>query len=73
MLGKRYDAEEALSGKVVNEICPVEQLKEKAIAAGQRLAGEGGLDRKILSSIKHDLYKDTYRALMDSVQLYSTL
>ena len=73
MLGKRYTAEEALNCKMVNEICPVEQLKEKAIAAGLRLAGKDGLDRKVLSSIKQDLYKDTYESMMGPVLFYSKL
>ena len=73
MLGKRYTAEEALSCKMVNEICPVEQLKKKAIAAGLRLAGKDGLDRKVLSGIKKDLYRDAYKALLDPIYFYSSL
>ena len=72
-LGKRYTAEEALSAKIVNEVCPVEELKVKAIAAGHRLAGKEGLDRKVLSSIKHDLYADTYKCLMEPIRFYSKL
>ena len=73
VLGKRYNAEQALSRKVVNEICPIEKLKEKAIEAGQQLAGKDGLNRKVLTAIKFGLYKDTYHSLMDSIQLYSAL
>ncbi len=73
MLGKRYTAEEALSAKIVNEVCSMEELRERAIAAGNRLAGKDGLDRKVLSSLKYDFYRDTYRSLMDPIQFYSPL
>ena len=73
VLGKRYAAEEALSSTIVQEICPVEQLREKAMAAGLRLAGEDGLDRTSLSTIKKDLYRDTYLALKEPPIYYSTL
>ncbi len=73
VLGKRYTAEEALSSKVVQETCPMEQLKEKAIAAGLRLAGKDGLDRKVLSTIKKDLYHDAYKSLMEPLNFYSSL
>jgi enoyl-CoA hydratase/carnithine racemase len=73
VLGKRYTAEEALSAKIVNEVCPVEELKAKAIAAGHRLTGKDGLNRRVLSSIKYDMYRDTYRSLMEPVRFYSNL
>ena len=73
MLGKRYTCEEALAAKIVDEICPVEELKEKAVAAGNRLAGEEGLNREILASIKRDLYRDAYKALMEPVRFHSSL
>lgn len=73
MLGRRYTAEEALAAKVINEVCPVEDLKEKAIQAGHRLAGKDGLSRKVLSSIKHDLYLDTYTSLMQPIKFHSKL
>ena len=73
VLGKRYTAEEGLAAKIINEVCPMEELREKAIEAGCRLAGKEGLNRKVLASIKYDLYRDTYRSLMDPVQFYSPL
>ena len=73
VLGKRYTAEEALSCKIVQEICPVEQLREKAIAAGLRRAGEDGLDRKVLSTIKKNLYSDAYGSLREPMKFYSHL
>ena len=53
----------------MNEVCSLEELKESAIAAAKRLAGEG-LDRKTLSTIKHDLHRDVYQALMEPVRYY---
>lgn len=73
VLGRRYTAEEALASKMVQEICPVEQLKETAIAAGLRLAGKEGLDRKVLSTIKQDLYRDAYKSLSGPISFYSNL
>ena len=73
VLGKRYTAEEAKAVGIVNDVSPLNQLESRAIAAGNRLAGEDGLDRKTLAAIKHDLYRDVYRILMDPVRFYSQL
>ena len=73
VLGKRYTAEEALSAKIVNEVCPVEELKVKAIEAGIRLSGKEGLDRHVLSTIKYDLYVNTYKSLMEPLKWHSNL
>ena len=51
----------------------MEQLKEKAIAAGLRLAGKDGLDRKVLSTIKKDLHIKAYISLSGPVLVYSNL
>ncbi len=72
-MGRLYTAEEALSNRIVQEICPVEQLKDRAIATALRLAGKEGLDRKILFTIKKDIYHDTYRSLLGSFYYYSKL
>lgn len=73
VLGKRYTAEEAKAVGIIKEVCPVSQLESRAIAAGNRLAGEDGLDRTTIAAIKHDLYRDTYRSLMEPVRYYSQL
>ncbi len=73
MLGKRYTGEEALAARIINEVCSMESLKERAIAAGERLAGKDGLSRHVLSNIKRDLYRDTYKSLMEPVQMFSKL
>ena len=69
MLGKRYTAEEAKAVGIINEVSPLNQLESHAIAAGNRLAGEDGLDRKTLAAIKHVLYRNCYAALMEPIHL----
>ena len=73
VLGKRYTGPEAEAAGIVDETCPLAELKDRAIAAASRLAGEGGLDRKTLSALKHDLYRDLYRILMEPLRHYSML
>ena len=51
----------------------MEQLREKAMAAGLRIAGEDGLDRVALSTMKKDLYRDAYIALKETPSMYSSL
>ena len=53
----------------MNEVCGVEDLKVRAIEAGHQLAGKEGLSRSVLSTIKHDLYIDTHKSLMKSVDV----
>lgn len=72
-LGRRYTGEEALEAKIINKVCPAEELRERAIEAGLQLAGKDGLSRNILASIKSDMYRDTYRSLMEPVRFYSNL
>ena len=57
----------------MQEVCPTEELKVKAIATGHRLAGKEGLNRKVLSAIKYDFYKDVYRTLLEPTRYYSQL
>lgn len=73
VLGRRYTAEEALEAKIISKVCPVEELRETAVKTGLQLAGKDGLNRGVLSAIKHDMYKDTYTALMEPVRFYSNL
>ena len=72
VLGKRYTAEEAKTAGIVNEVSSLKELKDSAVAAANRLAGDG-LDRKTLATLKHDLYRDVYRALNEPVRFYSLL
>ena len=72
LLGKRYTAEEAKTAGIINEVSSLEELKDSAIAAANRLAGDG-LDRKTLATLKHDLHRDVYRALNEPVRFYSHL
>ena len=73
VLGKRYTCEEAFATGMINEVCRMESLKERAIAAGKRLAGKDGLNRNTLASIKRDLYRDTYKTLMEPILRFSKL
>ena len=72
VLGKRYTAPEAQAAGIINEVSSLEELKENAIAAANKLAGDG-LDRKTLSALKHDLHKGVYQALMEPARFYSQL
>ena len=72
ILGKRYTGEEAKMARIVNEVSSLEELKDSAIAAANRLAGDG-LDRKTLATIKRDLYRDVYQALNEPVRFYSKM
>ena len=71
-LGKKYTAEEAKTAGIVNEVSSLEELKDSAVAAANKLAGDG-LDRKTLATIKHDVYRDVYQALNEPVRVYSLL
>ena len=70
VLGLRYTAEEAKEAGIVDEVCPMSKLEEIALSAAVRLAGKDGLDRRILSAIKRDLYRDMCTVLNESVQFY---
>ena len=50
----------------------LEKLKDSAVAAANRLAGDG-LDRKTLATLKCDLHRDVYRALKEPARFYSNL
>ena len=71
-LGKRYTGEEAKAAGIVNELSSLEELKESALAAAERLAGDG-LDRKSLTTMKLDLYKDVYKALNEPLKFSSKI
>lgn len=72
-LGRRYTAEEAKEAGIVDEVCPMSELEERALTAARKLAGKDGLDRQTLSSIKRDLYRDAYIVLNEPVKYYSRL
>ena len=72
--GMKYTAAEAKAAGIINEVCSLERLKTSAIAAANRLAGEGPvLDRKTLTTLKRDLYHDLYQCLNKPVKFYSKL
>ena len=71
-LGKRYSGEEAKTAGIIHEVSPIEELKDSAIAAANRLAGDG-LDRKSLATMKLDIHKAVYRALHEPVKFSSKM
>ena len=73
VLGRRYTGEEARAAGIVDEVAPLDHLKETAISAANRLAGSEGLDRKTLSTLKRDLYRDVVKALTEPPRVYSLL
>ena len=72
VLGRRYTGPEAEAVGIVNESCPLPALRERAIAAASRLAGDG-LDRKTLHTLKKDLYRNVYQMQMEPLKFYSML
>ena len=72
VLGKKYTAAEAKAAGIINEVCSLERLQTSAIAAANRLAGDG-LDRKTLAALKHDLHRDIVQNLKEPVRFYSLL
>lgn len=73
VLGKRYSGEEAERAGIVNEVCPPDELRDTAIATACKLAGSEGLDRRTLSTLKYDLYRDVILALSEPPRYYSPI
>lgn len=73
VLGTKYTAEEALEARIINEVCPIDDLQHRAMAAGKRLSGKDGLDRTTLIALKRDLYRDACIALQGVPKYYSNL
>jgi enoyl-CoA hydratase/carnithine racemase len=72
VLGKRYSGEEAEKAGIVDELSPPDELRAAAIAAAGRLAGQG-LDRRSLSTLKYDLYRDIAVAMAEPPRYYSPI
>ena len=73
ILGTRYTSEEAVAAQIINEASPGNQLLERAVTAGHRLAGKNGLDRATLANLKKDTYRDACVALSEATRFYSKL
>ena len=73
VLGRRYTGDQAKAAGIVEETCPISQLQRVALAAAERLAGRDGLDRRTLSVLKQDLYRDAVKALSEPMRVYSLL
>ena len=63
---------EAEKAGIVDEVSPPDDLREVAIAAAGRLAGQG-LDRRTLSTLKYDLYRDIAVAMSEPPRYYSPI
>jgi enoyl-CoA hydratase/carnithine racemase len=72
VLGQRYTGEEAKAAGIVDEVCPLAELRDTAITAAVRLAGQG-LDRRTLSTLKYDLHREIVQALTEPPRMYSLL
>ena len=73
MLGKRYSGVEACTAGIVDAVSPPAELRDAAIAAACRLAGKEGLDRRTLSTLKYDLYRNVVQFLSEPPRFYSVL
>jgi enoyl-CoA hydratase/carnithine racemase len=73
VLGRRYGGQEAHAAGLVDKVCPPAQLRESAMAAGERLAGPGGLERRTLAALKRDLYRDVVQILSEPPRFYSRI
>ena len=63
LMGKRFVAEEALSGGIVEKICPVDELLSTAVQIGQTAVGQHQLNKNLLKVFKSDLYSEVVVAL----------
>ena len=73
VLGQRYSGEEAKTAGIVDQVAPLTELRAAAIAAGDRLAGSEGLDRRTLSALKRDTYRNIVLHLSEPTKMYSLL
>lgn len=67
ILARRFGGEEAEVAGIVHEVCPLSELSDRAVAAAGKLTSGEGLDRRTLSILKHDLYRDVYTALSHGI------
>ena len=58
LMGKRFVAEEALSGGIIQKICSAEQLLDTAVQMGKEAVGEKKFKRDFFKDFKSNLYSD---------------
>ena len=56
-LGNRYTGEEAKKCGLVQEVCELAELEDRAVTAAKSLLPSGGYDRDSLRQMKMDLYQ----------------
>ena len=64
-MGHRFTAEEALSGRIVEKVCDMEELLDTAVQMGQAAVGKNKLDRDAFKHLKSDLYSDIISAFQN--------
>lgn len=69
IMGKRYTAEEALSAKLVDQICNNSELLNKAIEFGWTVVGMEKFDRQQMTDLKSDLYLNVVNDLKLSMKV----
>ena len=58
LMGKRFVAEEALAGGIVQKICPIEELLDTAVHMGQTAVGQTEFNRDFIKEFKSYLYSE---------------
>ncbi|XP_068722465.1 uncharacterized protein [Montipora capricornis] len=70
LTGKRFSAQEAFSGGIVQTICPVEVLLVTAVQMGKTALGQHKLDRRVFTELRSNLYSDLVAAYKGHVPDY---
>ena len=70
LTGKRFAAQEAFSGGIVQKICPVEVLLVTAVQMGKTALGQHKLDRCVFTELRSNLYSDLVAAYKGHVPDY---
>jgi len=67
VMGKQFVAEEALSGGIVQKICPIEELLGTAVQLGQTAVGQHEFNRDFFREFKSNLYSEVVDAFKRQV------
>ncbi|CAH3154191.1 unnamed protein product [Pocillopora meandrina] len=66
-MGRRFEAEEALAGGIVHEICDIEKLLDTAIRMGKAAVGNNNFNRNSVMHLKSDFYSDIISGLQSEI------
>lgn len=67
LMGKRFVAEEALSGGIIQKICSAEQLLDTAVQMGKEAVEEKKFKRDFFKEFKTNLYSDIVDAFQRQI------